>query len=334
MRAIPLLSSLVTMFTAGCIAVPPTVADEPALPFVDIDGYRFHVRTFGDAAAPPVIVVHGGPGGDMKYLLPVRGLAKDFFVVFFDQRGTGLSPRVLKNELTMESSLDDLHRVVTRYARGAQVRLVGHSWGAMLVVAYLGQHPEKVSHAVAVEPGILTPTSAEAFVRRLKASQSLLDGLPMLGYIAQSLFVESHDGHERFDYVMTKLMNRGKPGGPYQCEGQAMPANAFARAGFDAFNQMLRPLLKDPQKFHWDLTAGSHRYTGGLLMLSSECSFIGYRYQQEFHLPLLPSQTLHVMAKGMGHNMLTLDTQWSVALLADFFNDRPNPLLQAAAGTP
>ena len=164
--------------------------------------------------------------------------------------------------------------------------------------------------------------------------RSVTPWLPMLGYIARYLLVESHDGHERFDHVMTKLMNRSKPGGPYQCEGQAMPANAFARAGFDAFNQMLRPLLKDPRKFHLDLTAGSHRYTGGLLMLSSECSFIGYRYQQEFHLPLLPSQTLHVMAKGMGHNMLTLDTQWSVALLADFFNDRPNPLLQAAAGTP
>lgn len=54
----------------------------------------------------------------------------------------------------------------------------------------------------------------------------------------------------------------------------------------------------------------------------------------EFHLPLLPAQTLHVVAKGMGHNMLTLDAQWSVALVADFFNDRPNPLLRAAAGTP
>ena len=334
MRSASLLSPLAAMFTAGCIAVSPTVAEDPNLPFVDIDGYKFHVRTFGDAAAQPVIVVHGGPGGDMKYLLPVQSLAKDFFVVFFDQRGTGLSPRVPKSELTMERSLDDLHRIVTRYAQGGRVRLLGHSWGAMLVVGYLSQHPEQVSHAVAVEPGILTPPSAAAFIERLKASQSVWDALPMLGYIAQSVFVASHDRHERFDHVMTKLMNRSKPGGPYQCEGQAMPADAFARAGFDAFNQMFRPLLNDPQKFHWDLTAGSHRYTGGLLMLSSECSFIGYRYQQEFHLPLLPAQTLHVMAKGMGHNMLTLDAQWSVALLADFFNDRPNPLLQAAAGTP
>ena len=113
-----------------------------------------------------------------------------------------------------------------------------------------------------------------------------------------------------------------------------MPADAFARAGFDAFNQMHRPLLKDPRKFHWDSIAGSHRHTGGLLMLSSECSFIGYRYQQEFHLSLLPTQTQHVMAKGMGHNMLTFDAQWSVALLADFFNERPNPLLQATRGSP
>jgi proline iminopeptidase len=319
------------IFTTGCVAVPATVTHDPSLQFVELDGYKFHVRTFGDASAPPVIVVHGGPGGDLKYLLPIRDIAKDFFVIFFDQRGTGLSPRVPKGELSMETSLDDLHRVVRHYAQNCKVKLVGHSWGAMLVVAYVGQHPELVSHAVVVEPGILTPTSATAFVERLKASQSIWDALPMLGYIMQAPFVKSHDGHERFDFVMTKMMNRTKPGGPYQCEGQSMPADAFERAGFDSFSKLLKPVLNDPKNFHWNLTVGVGRYGGGLLMLSSECSFIGHRYQEEFHLPLLPPQTIHVMAKGMGHNMLTLDPEWSVGIVGDFLKDRPNQLFQRTA---
>ncbi len=102
-----------------------------------------------------------------------------------------------------------------------------------------------------------------------------------------------------------------------------MSADAFERAGFDSFNNMLKPVFDDPKRFHWNLTADVGRYGGSLLMLSSECSFIGHRYQEEFHLPLLPPQTIHVMAKGMGHNMLTLNPEWSAGVISNFFKDRP-----------
>lgn len=320
-RTFQLVVALMTLLlTIGCVSVCPTVANDASLPFVELDGYKFHVRTFGDPSAPPVIVLHGGPGGDLKYLLPIQDLAKDHFVIYYDQRGTGLSPRVAKEDLTIESSLDDLHRLVAHYGQQGKVRLIGHSWGAMLVIAYVGQHPERVSHVVAVEPGILTPTSAVAFVSRLKASQSVWDALPMLGYILQSPFVTSVDGHERFDYVMTRMMNRNKPGGPYQCPGQAMTPDAFARGGYASFANMLKPLFNDPAAFHYDLTQGTNQYRGGLLMISSECSFIGYKYQEEFHLRLLPPQTKHVLAKGMGHNMLTLNPQWSVGMIRKFMD--------------
>jgi proline iminopeptidase len=82
-------------------------------------------------------------------------------VVFFDQRGVGLSPRVNPEEITLESALADLDSIVDYYGDGEQVNLVGHSWGAMLVSAYLGQQPEKVDHAVLAEPGFLTSEFAE-----------------------------------------------------------------------------------------------------------------------------------------------------------------------------
>jgi proline iminopeptidase len=163
---------------AGCTRVTPTVEFDSSLEFVELQGYRFHVRTFGDKSLPPLVVVHGGPGGDSKDLYPIQDLAKDNYIVFYDQRGTGLSPRVNKESLTLQSSLDDLHSIVSHYGGGGQVKLIGHSWGAMLVVGYLGKHPDRVSHAVVVEPGILNPVSAVAFVRRFKASQSIWDALP------------------------------------------------------------------------------------------------------------------------------------------------------------
>jgi proline iminopeptidase len=231
---------------AGCTWVPSTVEYDPSLEFVELQGYKFHVQTYGDKSLPPVIVVHGGPGGDSKYLYPMKDLSKNHRLIFYDQRGTGLSPRVEKRLLTLESSLDDLHKMVSHYGGNGKVRLIGHSWGAMLVVGYLGKHPERVSQAVVVEPGILTPASASEFVRRLKASQSRWAGLQLFKYILLTPFVSTTDGHEGFDYVMTRLMNLAKPGGPYQCEGESMPQNSFERAGYDAFANMLKPVLDHP----------------------------------------------------------------------------------------
>jgi proline iminopeptidase len=56
-------------------------------------------------------------------------------------------------------------------------------------------------------------------------------------------------------------------------------------------------------------------------MLSSECSFIGYPYQQQFHMPSMPAQTVHVQAVAMGHNMLTLNAAWSMAVIGRFFGE-------------
>jgi proline iminopeptidase len=307
----------------ACNSIPATIEHDAALSFVELDGYKFHVQTFGDSALPPLIVVHGGPGGDFQYLMPLKDLADTHFVILYDQRGTGLSPRVNKEELTLESSLADLHKIVSHYGHEKPVKLIGHSWGAMLVSGYLGQNPGRVSHAVMVEPGMLTPQTAKEFVTRLKATQSWLDAVPMLGYILRSVLVRSEDGHERFDYVMTRLMNRSKPGGPYQCEGQSMPADSFRRAGYAAFSQMLKPVFDDPAKFTRDLTLNLSAYQGRLLMISSECSFIGYSYQEQFHMPRLPAQTMHLEAKAMGHNMLTLNVAWSTQVIGEFFDQPP-----------
>ena len=305
----------------GCTSIPPTVENDPSLDFVALDGHKFHIRTVGSSTQPPVIVVHGGPGGDSKYLYPIQDLAKDHYVIFYDQRGTGLSARVDLSELTLESSLEDLHRMVLHYGKNAPVQLIGHSWGGMLVMGYLGQHPDRVSHAVVVEPGMLNTAAAQAFVSRLKASQSWRDALPMLKYILQTPWVSTQDGHERFDYVMTRLMNQSKSGGPYQCEGESMPPDAFARAGYEAFNQMLKPVFGDPSRFTQDLTRGSEQFHGKLMLLSSECSFVGYAFQEQFHMPFMPRQTVHVKAPMMGHNMLTLNPAWRVALISDFLQD-------------
>ncbi len=307
------------MGMASCVQIPKTIQFDESLPYTEIDGYKFHTEVFGSPESTPIIVVHGGPGGDYEYLKSLKSLAQDYRVIFYDQRGNGLSPRVDKENLTLENNLDDLHSIVQHFSGEEKVKLIGHSWGGMLVAGYLSTHPEKVSQAVIVEPGMLNPESAKAFVADMKESQSISDMLALIGYITVYPLVSKNDGHEGFDYVMTKILNRNKPGAPYQCEGESMPPNIFKRGGYEAFNNMLKPVMDDPSSFTYDLTEGMSKYSGDIMLISSECSLFGYEFQKKHHIPSLPAQTVHVKAEGMGHNMLTLNSEWSLNVLSGFF---------------
>ena len=141
--------------TRGDHTVLPTVADDPSLPSLVIDGYRFHAETHGEPTNPTVIVLHGGPGGDYRSLQALSGLADTHHVVFYDQRGAGLSERVPAESITAAVMLDDLGRIADRFSPTDPVALIGHSWGATLAAGYMRHHPERVAAAVLAEPGYL-----------------------------------------------------------------------------------------------------------------------------------------------------------------------------------
>ena len=48
---------------AGFTSVTPTVEFDSSLAFVELHGYKFYVRTFGDKASPPLIVSMPRPLG-------------------------------------------------------------------------------------------------------------------------------------------------------------------------------------------------------------------------------------------------------------------------------
>jgi hypothetical protein len=81
---------------------------------------------------------------------------------------------------------------------------------------------------------------------------------------------------------------------------------------------ILEPIIKNPHFFTDDLTAGIDKYLGDLMLISSECSILGSAYQEKYNLPKLPSQTVHIKALNMGHNLLTLDSKWSLQVVRKF----------------
>ena len=50
--------------------VPKTVEEDPSLPRIEVNGTTLHAEAFGDPSAPMVMMLHGGPGGDYRSLLP------------------------------------------------------------------------------------------------------------------------------------------------------------------------------------------------------------------------------------------------------------------------
>jgi proline iminopeptidase len=153
--------------SAGCLdasepgnLVPRTVVEDPSLPQARWNGASFHIEEFGPEGAPVLIFLHGGPGDDYQYLLPLAGryggvsLADEYRLVFWDQRGAGLSERFSDPEqLRLDEHLRDLEELVERVAGDRQVVLVGHSWGGQYAAMYMSAHPERVAGVVLLEPG-------------------------------------------------------------------------------------------------------------------------------------------------------------------------------------
>lgn len=102
----------------------------------------------------PVVVLHGGPGGDAYGVAGlVAGLEQHRRVVLFDQRGSFRSPAP-EASLTFDHLLDDLALLID--ALGCErVDLVGHSYGAVLAAAHVSSGPTRVRRLVLVAPGAL-----------------------------------------------------------------------------------------------------------------------------------------------------------------------------------
>jgi proline iminopeptidase len=297
--------------------IPATVADDPTLPSVTIDGVTFHAETRGDPANPTVIVVHGGPGGDYRNLRVLEALADDYFVVFYDQRGAGLSPRVPLAELTFDASIDDLHRVVLHYGGGSPVALIGHSWGGMMAAYYVTRRPEFVARAVLAEPGVLTDAQLTEFMglMRPKLSPGLLWYLA--GAFLQSLRVRGPDRDASRDYLVERIMHAPGEGNVlnrYWCRGEApAAASEVWRVGARAMEALQRETLQPDGSARMPPLDPS-AYGRELLFIASRCNTLIGIDRQRSHAAMFPNVRVEII-EDAGHLMFTDQPEASLAVV-------------------
>ena len=310
----------------GDYTVAATTADDPSLPVILIDDYPFHGETYGDPDNPVVIALHGGPGGDYRSILPLKELADDYFVVFYDQRGSGLSPRVEADECTLEQYVMDLDNMIHRFSPDRPVYIIGHSWGAMLASTYIGRNPESVSKAVLAEPGFLDQNFMEIYNERFtmpKLSQGGTVIKALFRAFGKSLHVKGPDPQARKDFIMLSYMTtpiaENPMSGYYKDRNMenaageswrfgSLAANAVRASGFDENGRLI------------DLAAGVDQWPGEALFLcGSENSIIGPDYQAE-QMKRFPGSKLTVI-EGAGHTMIGEKPQESLKTIRDFLEE-------------
>ena len=91
---------------------------------------------YGEPGRPILIVLHGGPGADHRYLLPqMLHLADRYDLVLYDQRGGGRSRASDNAPIGWRDHVADLAAVCREMGVTAP-SLVGYSWGGMLALLY------------------------------------------------------------------------------------------------------------------------------------------------------------------------------------------------------
>lgn len=133
-------------------------------------------REDGPADAPPVILLHGGPGAHHDYLYPqCLELAKTHRLFTYDQRGGGQSKSDDRTPVTWQMQVDDLARIITEFDL-RPVTLIGYSWGGLLAMLYAIQATEDPSLTVPnalvlISPAPITRDWRNHFEQRLAARQ-------------------------------------------------------------------------------------------------------------------------------------------------------------------
>ena len=118
--------------------------------YVDVRGLRQHVVTWGDPAAPVVLMLHGWMDVGASFQFLVDALRDDWHVVAPDLRGFGRS-QWQPQGYWFQDYVADLDVLVEQFAPGTPVRLVGHSLGGNIVMHYAGVRRDRVAAVVALD---------------------------------------------------------------------------------------------------------------------------------------------------------------------------------------
>lgn len=324
-----LLTAFVVIYfaTAGDKQVMKTAAQNPDVPQLIINGSALHVETFGNDTLQPVIVLHGGPGNDFRYLLSLKELSDDYFMIFYDQLGCGLSERVAADKLNLNNSLADLDALVEHFGKGKKVNIIGHSWGGMLASAYLGRHPLKVNKIVLAEPGALNPGMYEKLMERTGGMDAEFS-FPLLWHLIKcwvgSYHIDKIDGQERQDYFLQHLIfdytGENHPIRGYFCNNILPDELPIWRWGSLAAASVPESGKNEHGDFAVNLDEGVEKYPDTVLFLVGGCETYIDEGFQKMNMALFYNAKMELIPEA-GHYMFNDQPELCNEVVRGYFTE-------------
>jgi non-heme chloroperoxidase len=121
-------------------------------------GLRLHVREWGRADGPPILLIHGLSQSHLCWAKQYQSaLADEFRLVAYDLRGHGMSQAPLEAEHYTDGQLwaDDVAAIIRRLGLDRPV-LVGWSYGGFIICDYLRAHGQDRIGAIDFVGGVVT----------------------------------------------------------------------------------------------------------------------------------------------------------------------------------
>jgi proline iminopeptidase len=287
--------------------VPKTADEDPGIPSVTINGALLHSEAFGPPDSALIVVLHGGPGSDYRYLLKCREFADHGYrVVFYDQRGSGLSQRFSKSTYSLKVMFDELGGIIDHYrtSPSQKIFLLGQSWGAMLATAYVNAHPAAISGLILCEPGGLVWHDIADYAHRTREVEITSELMNDVTYMDQ--FITGKESQQEIlDYKFGLLA--------FAETDKDNPTGNEAHIPFWRWGAVCNQTLFDlgeTEKPDW--TTNLDQYSTKVLFLYSENNrAYGPEWAKKVSSAYPNVQLFEVM--GAGHDMLTFDTGWNNA---------------------
>lgn len=278
--------------------VPKTVDQDPLIPSITINETQLHAETFGQKDSAMVIFLHGGPGSDYRNGLQAKQLATNgYYVVFYDQRGSGLSKRHNKDTYSIQLMLDDLTAVIAYYRTSPtqKVFLFGHSWGAMIAAAYINEYPTRINGVIFAEAGGFTKTLLDEYGETSRKLSLFSEITNNVLYYDQFITGKENE-HEILDYKMGIASGFSYAKG--NNEGIEGPS-PFWRNGAEVLQKFMQIAEDDG----FDFTSNLHQYPTKVLFLYGQNNrSYGLAFAQKEASYFTKKQISEIA--GTGHEMI------------------------------
>lgn len=163
------MKQIARIIALSCLAASAAHAQQPAERFVTVNGLRIHYLEWGDAAKPPLILLHGigRVAHTFDHIAP--RFASRYRVMAVDMRGHGDSGWDPKGAYLVEDYVKDIEGLAQQL-KLRDIVIWGNSTGGRVAQVFAGLHPNLVAAVISEDVGPERPREiADGMTARLKA---------------------------------------------------------------------------------------------------------------------------------------------------------------------